>query len=39
MKSLAYSLSQILNELPFGPGPDYAININANFKSSLHDAL
>ena len=39
MKSLAYSLSQILNELPFGPGPDYSININANFKTSLHDAL
>lgn len=39
MKSLAYSLSQILNELPFGPGPEYAININANFKTSLDDAL
>lgn len=39
MKSLVYSLSQILNELPFGPGPDYSININANFKTSLQDAL
>lgn len=39
MKSLAYSLSQILNELPFGPGPDYSININGNFRSSLDAAL
>lgn len=39
MKSLAYSLSQILNELPFGPGPDYEININSNFRTSLDAAL
>jgi hypothetical protein len=39
MKSLAYTLSQILQELPFGDGPEYCIKINDNFKSSLTDAL
>ena len=39
MKSLAYTLSQTLQELPFGDGPDYAIKINEHFKSSLTDAL
>jgi hypothetical protein len=39
MKSLAYTLSQILKELPFGEGPEYAITINEHFKSSLTDAL
>jgi len=39
MKSLAYTLSQILQELPFGEGPDYAIKINEHFKSSLTEAL
>jgi hypothetical protein len=39
MKSLAYSLSRILEELPFGQGPDYAIAINEHFKTSLTDAL
>lgn len=39
MKSLAYTLSQILEELPFGNGPDYAIAINEHFHASLTDAL
>ncbi|RDL37545.1 Uncharacterized protein BP5553_04978 [Venustampulla echinocandica] len=39
MKSLAYTLSQILEELPFGSGPDYAIAINEHFHASLTDAL
>jgi hypothetical protein len=39
MKSLAYTLSQILLELPFGEGPDYTITINEQFKSSLTEAL
>lgn len=39
MKSLAYTLSQILEELPFGEGPHYAITINEHFKTSLTDAL
>lgn len=39
MKSLAYTLSQILQELPFGEGPNYEITINDHFKSSLTEAL
>lgn len=39
MKSLAYTLSQILQELPFGDGPKYSIAINEHFKTSLTDAL
>ncbi|TAQ89411.1 hypothetical protein B7494_g2290 [Chlorociboria aeruginascens] len=39
MKSLSYTLSQILNELPFGAGPEYQISINEHFETSLTDAL
>ncbi|RAL65876.1 hypothetical protein DID88_005539 [Monilinia fructigena] len=39
MKSLAYTLSQILDELPFAEGPDYRITINEHFRSSLAEAL
>ena len=39
MKSLAYTLSQILQELPFGDGPDHCITINEQFKASLTDSL
>ena len=39
MKSLAYTLQQILRELPFGNGPEYNIKINDHFKSSLTDAV
>ncbi|KAH8589429.1 Fusaric acid resistance protein-like-domain-containing protein [Bisporella sp. PMI_857] len=39
MKSLAYTLSEILSELPFGPGPHYSIAINEHFATSLRDAL
>jgi hypothetical protein len=39
MKSLAYTLGKILDELPFGPAPDYSITINEHFKASLTDAL
>lgn len=39
MKSLAYTLSKLLQELPFGDGPDYRIKINDQFKSSLIDAV
>ncbi|KAL3424390.1 hypothetical protein PVAG01_03671 [Phlyctema vagabunda] len=39
MKSLAYTLSEILQELPFGPGPDYKIAINEQFRQSLSEAL
>lgn len=39
MKSLAYTLSKMLQELPFGEGPEYHIKINDHFKTSLTDAL
>jgi len=39
MKSLAYTISEILKELPFGPAPDYPIAINEHFQPSLSDAL
>lgn len=39
MKSLAYTICQILNEPPFGPSPDYSITINEHFSASLTDAL
>ncbi|TVY80910.1 Uncharacterized protein LSUE1_G003049 [Lachnellula suecica] len=39
MKSLAYTLSQILEELPFSSGPHYAITINEHFQSSLTEAF
>ncbi|KAF2711790.1 hypothetical protein K504DRAFT_465528 [Pleomassaria siparia CBS 279.74] len=38
MKSLAYTLREVLDELPFGPGPDYAMAINEHFRHSLVDA-
>lgn len=39
MKSLVFTLSQILQELPFGEGPKYEIKINEHFKTSLTEAL
>lgn len=40
MKSLAYTLSEILREPPFGGTPDYNnITINDNFRHSLTDAV
>ncbi|OWP03630.1 hypothetical protein B2J93_3251 [Marssonina coronariae] len=39
MKSLAYTISQILQELPFGEGPRYEIKINSHFTTSLTEAL
>ena len=39
MKSLAYTLGKILDELPFGPSPDYSITINEHFMASLTEAL
>ncbi|KAF2134896.1 hypothetical protein P153DRAFT_362618 [Dothidotthia symphoricarpi CBS 119687] len=38
MKSLAYTLREILSELPFGPGPEYHMAINEHFRHSLIDA-
>jgi hypothetical protein len=39
MKSLAYTLSEVLRDPPFGSSPDYKIMTNDHFKSSLDDAL
>ncbi|KAK0745330.1 Fusaric acid resistance protein-like-domain-containing protein [Apiosordaria backusii] len=39
MKSLAYTLSEVLRDPPFGTAPDYEININDHFRQSLTDAL
>ncbi|KAL5120886.1 hypothetical protein ACEQ8H_001073 [Pleosporales sp. CAS-2024a] len=38
MKSLAYTLREVLSELPFGPGPEYNMAINEHFRHSLIDA-
>lgn len=38
MKSLAYTLREVLDELPFGPAPQYAMAINEHFRHSLVDA-
>lgn len=39
MKSLAYTLRQILDELPCGPAPDFEIKTNPHFSSSLDEAI
>ncbi|KAJ4303787.1 hypothetical protein N0V90_002688 [Kalmusia sp. IMI 367209] len=39
MKSLAYTLRDVLDELPFGPGPEYEMAINEHFRHSLIDAI
>jgi hypothetical protein len=39
MKSLAYTLSEILRAPPFGSAPDWHITINEHFRPSLHEAL
>lgn len=39
MKSMAYTLKNILDELPFKPGSDNEIAINGNFRSSLVEAI
>jgi hypothetical protein len=39
MKSLAYTLSEVLREPPFGAPPKHEIIINPNFRHSLAEAL
>jgi hypothetical protein len=39
MKSLAYTLSEVLRDPPFGSAPDYEIIVNEHFRPSLEDAL
>ncbi|KIW05449.1 uncharacterized protein PV09_03338 [Verruconis gallopava] len=38
MKSLAFTLKGVLNELPFEPGSEHTITVNNNFRRSLLDA-
>ncbi|KAI9893222.1 MAG: hypothetical protein M1814_000349 [Vezdaea aestivalis] len=38
MKSLAYTLKLILDELPFSPHPEFRVTINPHFQHSLDDA-
>lgn len=37
-KSLAFSLKSVLEELPYGPPPDYEITVNRQFRESLVEA-
>ncbi|KAK0638721.1 Fusaric acid resistance protein-like-domain-containing protein [Cercophora newfieldiana] len=39
MKSLAFTLSEVLREPPFGSAPEYKITVNDHFRQSLTDAL
>ncbi|KAG9756673.1 hypothetical protein KCU75_g12104, partial [Aureobasidium melanogenum] len=39
MKSLAFTLKSILDELPFLPGTDDVIAVNVNFRTSLAQAI
>lgn len=39
MQSLAYTMKEILGELPYGPAPDFKITINSKFRTSLRRAL
>lgn len=39
MKSLAYTLKLMLDELPFSPGPNYRIAVNTEFRKSLKQAI
>ncbi|KAK6359792.1 hypothetical protein TWF696_000929 [Orbilia brochopaga] len=39
MRSLAVTLKLMLDELPFGPAPDYVVDVNPHFRASLRDAL
>ncbi|KAL8938821.1 MAG: hypothetical protein Q9211_003031 [Gyalolechia sp. 1 TL-2023] len=39
IKSLAFTLKDILDDLPFGPGPEYEVTVNARYTSSLENAV
>ncbi|EFQ98979.1 hypothetical protein MGYG_01989 [Nannizzia gypsea CBS 118893] len=39
MNSLAYTLKEILGELPYGPAPDFKVTVNIKFRTSLERAL
>ncbi|KAI4170982.1 MAG: hypothetical protein LQ348_007010 [Seirophora lacunosa] len=39
IKSLAYTLKTILDDLPFSAGPEYQITLNPKYRSSLEEAV
>ncbi|KAH8704729.1 transcriptional regulator of RNA polII, SAGA, subunit-domain-containing protein [Talaromyces proteolyticus] len=39
LQSFAFTLKEILEEIPFGPGPKYQVSFNSRFKTSLNRAL
>ena len=39
MKSLAFTMKLILDELPYGPAPDFKITSNSQFRTSLIEAI
>lgn len=38
-RSLAFTLKEIFDDLPFGPGPDYNVSFNSKYRTSLDRAL
>lgn len=38
-KSLAFTLREILDDLPFGEGPEYRVTLNPKYRLSLEEAL
>ncbi|KAL8981937.1 MAG: hypothetical protein Q9177_005427, partial [Variospora cf. flavescens] len=39
IKSLAFTLREILDDLPFGAGPEYHVTLNPKYRLSLEEAL
>lgn len=39
MHSLAFTLKEIFNEIPFGPGPNYKVSVDSRLRLSLDRAL
>ncbi|KAJ6141679.1 hypothetical protein N7470_010069 [Penicillium chermesinum] len=39
MHSLAFTLKEIFNEIPFGPAPDYKVSVDSRLRISLDRAL
>ncbi|KAL2382616.1 hypothetical protein RJZ90_003121 [Blastomyces dermatitidis] len=39
MRALAYTVTEILGELPYTPGPEYKVAVNCKFRTSLDRAL
>ncbi|KAJ5668775.1 hypothetical protein N7462_009845 [Penicillium macrosclerotiorum] len=39
MRSLAFTLKEIFNEIPFGPAPNYKVSVDSRLRTSLDRAL